>query len=327
MQNEEIISLDEIFSKVDRGEDLTREEAVTLLETGNESDAFYRLLAKANELTRKEYKNRGYVFAQIGLNSAPCSGNCGFCSMGHDCFMVEAETEKSLEEVLAEAKKADQEKIDALFLMTTADYDMKKYMEICRHVKQCISGDTMLVANVGDFDLSTAESLKESGVDAVYHIVRLNEGIDTDLDPQIRIRTLDAIRDAGLELIYCVEPIGPEHSYEQIADEMLRAREYGVNIMACMKRVAVPGTRLYDQGEITDLELTKIVAVTRLVTRPKTSMNVHEPKQMSLLAGVNQLYAEIGVNPRDQALETEGHRGFSVENVKDMLHQAGFHTK
>ena len=98
-------------------------------------------------------------------------------------------------------------------------------------------------------------------------------------------------------MIYCVEPIGPEHTYEQIADEMLRAREYSVNVMACMKRVGVPGTPLFDKGEITDLELAKIVAAARLVTRPKQSMNVHEPKQMALLAGVNQLYAEIGIKP------------------------------
>lgn len=44
-----------------------------------------------------------------------------------------------------------------------------------------------------------------------------------------------------------------------------------------MKRVCVSGTPLYEKGEITDLELTKIIAVTRLVTRPKKSMNVHEP--------------------------------------------------
>ena len=34
-------------------------------------------IAKANELSRKEYGDKGYIFAQIGLNSEPCSGNCG----------------------------------------------------------------------------------------------------------------------------------------------------------------------------------------------------------------------------------------------------------
>ncbi|MEG0228171.1 MAG: radical SAM protein, partial [Lachnospiraceae bacterium] len=84
---------------------------------------------------------------------------------------------------------------------------------------------------------------------------------------------------------------------------------------------------LHQRGEITNLELTKIVAVARLVTRPKQSMNVHEPEKMALLAGVNQLYAEIGINPRDCSLETQTNRGYSVLQVADMLRQVGYQTK
>lgn len=319
--------IDAIFSKLDNNIDLTKEDAVELLRIENLSDAFYKLLAKATQLTQKEYEGRGYIFAQIGLNSAPCSGNCKFCSMGSENFMVEKETEKSEQEIIEEVKRAVEQKIDAIFLMTTADYDMEKFLKISRSVKNILPEDVMLVANIGDFDREFAEKLKDAGVGGVYHIVRLNEGIDTALDPSDRVRTLDAIYDVGMKVIYCIEPIGPEHTYEQIADEMLRARAYGVDIMACMKRVAVKGTPLYQRGEITDLELTKIAAVTSLVTRPKTSMNVHEPMQMSFLAGVNQLYAEIGINPRDCAVETSRSRGYSIETVRNMFRQMGYKTK
>ena len=64
-----------ILSKVDAEEMLTN--AVTLLNIDNQSKVFYELIAKANELSRKEYGDKGYIFAQIGLNSEPCSGNCG----------------------------------------------------------------------------------------------------------------------------------------------------------------------------------------------------------------------------------------------------------
>lgn len=319
--------LGKIFEKIERNEVLTKADAVDLLNIDNYSEEFYKLISEANKLSRKEYGNKGYVFVQIGLNSAPCSGNCKFCSLSSDNFMVEQECEKAEEEVLQEVKQAVEKKVDAVFLMTTADYNLEKFYAISQKVKSLLSEGMMLIANIGDFDLETGKKLKEIGFTGVYHIVRLNEGIDTDLKPEERIRTLDAIRDAGLDLIYCVEPIGPEHSYEQIAEEMLRAREYHVDIMACMKRVAVYGTPMFERGEITDLELTKIVAVTRLVTRPRISMNVHEPKPMTLLAGVNQLYAEMGSNPRDTALDTKLHRGYSIDTVKEMLNQVGYQTK
>ena len=50
---------------------------MTLLNIDNQSKVFYELIAKVNELSRKEYGDKGYIFAQIGLNSEPCSGNCG----------------------------------------------------------------------------------------------------------------------------------------------------------------------------------------------------------------------------------------------------------
>ena len=318
--------LAQIFQKVDLNQELTKEDALELLNIDSHSPEFYTLLGKANELSRKEFGNKGYVFAQIGLNSAPCTGNCKFCSLAKDSFVVEEKTEKNLDEILATSRKAVEEKADALFLMTTADYSIEKFLEISAEVKKILPDDMMFIANIGDFNDETARRLKETGYTGVYHIVRMNEGQDTALPAEQRIATLDAIKNAGLELIYCVEPIGPEHTYSQIADEMLRARKYGVNVMACMKRVGVPGTPLYEKGEITDLELTKIAAVTRLVTRPKKSMNVHEPKQMALLAGVNQFYAEIGINPRDCSVETGTNRGCSIPEVRAMLAQADYYA-
>ncbi len=56
-------------------------------------------------------------------------------------------------------------------------------------------------------------------------------------------------------------------------------------------------------------------------------MNVHEPIQMALLAGVNQLYAELGANPRDTNSETENSRGFTPEKAWDMLWETGYGNK
>lgn len=137
--------------------------------------------------------------------------------------------------------------------------------------------------------------------------------------PQARIRTMDAVRGAGLELYYCVEPIGPEHTHQELVDEMLRIRDYPVGVMAVMKRIAVPGTPLGSQGEISAAQLAKICAVTTLTARPPRAMCVHEPDELCLMAGANQIYAECGVNPRDNSLETRLNRGFSTEQARALL--------
>ena len=315
---------DEIMSKVKNSAVLTKEDAIALLNVKNASEDFYKLISTANELSRTQYNNKGYIFVQIGINSEPCSGNCKFCSLAEDYFKVDAKFQKEIGQVVSEAKTVAGENIEALFLMTTADYDKDKFIAIGQAVKKVIPDNIQLVANIGDFDSHFAKKLKSAGFSGVYHIVRLREGADTKINKEQRIATLDAAKEAGLELYYCVEPIGREHTYEEIADEMFRAKEYNVNVMAVMARVSVDENQYKEKDTITELELTKIAAVTRIVTNPQKSMNVHEAKKMPLLAGVNQLYAEYGMNPRDTKSQTEISRGFDIKSVEKMLLDAEY---
>ena len=305
--------------------ELSRQEAIELLEIRNGSHEFYKLIETSNNMSRKEYNNKAYVFSQIGLNAQPCPMNCKFCSMAESNYTIGTEFRKDMsdiKDICETAKQLVESGTHDLFLMTTANYSVDEFIKIGTEVSKVLPKNVRLVANIGDFDLHIAKRLKDAGFTGVYHIRRLGEGKDTDIDPAQRIKTLDAIRDAGLELYYCVEPIGPEHTYDEILDEMYRAKDYNVDVMAVMRRTPVPGTPLEKNGGITSIELTKIAAVTRLVTRPKRSMNVHEVTPMSLLAGINQLYAEIGSNPRDNMENTENNRGWGVEKIVELFKDA-----
>lgn len=306
------------------GSILSREQALMLLGIGNGTQELYELLAVANELTREAFGNKGFVFGQAGINAEPCTKNCRFCSLGKEHYSLSSTWRKSKEEVMAEARSFIEAGANDVFLMTTADYPVDEFLEIGRAVRQITPDNVRLVANIGDFDNDIAKELRKVGFTGAYHIHRLREGIDTGIRPEMRLKTLDSIKDAGLELYYCVEPIGPEHTYEELVAEMLRAQEYDVGVMAVMRRIPVPGTPLAAKGQISALELTKIAAVTRMVVQPYRAMNAHEPVQMSLLAGVNQLYAETGANPRDAEANTERNRGMSVARARQMLADAEY---
>lgn len=59
-------------------------------------------------------------------------------------------------------------------------------------------------------------------VRAFIHTIRVREGRDTGLDPDVREATMLAAVRAGLRLVALVEPVGPEHADQELADCFLR---------------------------------------------------------------------------------------------------------
>ena len=314
--------MNKTLEKAKNGAELSRADALELLAIPVGSEDYYALLYAANAESRARFGGRGVIFAQIGIEASPCPANCGFCSLAVDVFPKENSFALPVEAACATAERLAEQKVDELFLMTTANYPQSNFLAYAKQVRAHIPDDMRFVANVGDFNLDYARELRAAGFTGVYHIRRLGEGRDTQLPPEQRVRTLDAVRDSGLELYYCVEPIGPEHTYEEIADEIFRAKDYPVQVMAVMKRVCVPGTRLFTRGEISAAELAKICAVAELCVKPARAMGVHEPDELCLMAGANQIYAEVSVNPRDTSLTTETGRGASTEKAKALLASA-----
>jgi len=313
------------LEKIEKNDfNLTDEEILKLLKINTESNEFYRLISKSNEMSRSKFKNKGFVFTQIGINAEPCSKNCRFCSMGFEHYSLDSEWKKDILTLRQELLNLQEFEFNDFFLMTTADFPIEEFIKISKELKPLLKPDQRFVANIGDFDIELAKELKEIGFTGVYHINRLREGTDTLIPIEKREKTIEATQKAGLELYYCIEPIGPEHSYEELLHEIKRARELKISVMAVMRRIPVPGTPLFDLGKISASELTKIVAVTNIVVNPDRAMNVHEPTQMAMLAGVNQLYAEVGANPRDTKSDTEKSRGFTPDKAWDMLSEAGY---
>lgn len=301
---------------------ILKKTILSQLEIIEESTEWYELLQKADTWARKEFNNTGTIFAQIGFDAQPCPVNCAFCALAEDatCF-----TESHILDTQSLTKYVNsllKDGINELFLMTTASFDANLFLTYAQLVRSLIPKEMRLIANTKDFDLDYAEKLKHVGFTGVYHICRLGEGIDTAITTENRIKTLDAVRKSGLELYYCIEPIGPEHTNEQIATEIIRAAEYNTPVMAVMKRISVFGTKMYEWGEISAQRLATICAIAVLNVKPQRAMGVHEPEKLCLTAGANQLYTEYGKNPRDTEKNTQDGRGFSRKKVKTMLCKA-----
>ena len=313
--------LEEILNQILEKKKPIRDQLLHLMSVDVLSEGIYALMSMANKMTRNLFSNMGEVHAQVGINYAPCSKRCKFCIFSR----VTKSLEFNKEEIVRRAKAFEDEGTNTIFLMTTADYNFNKFLSIGRAVRRVINPQMPLVANIGDFGYNEAKELLDAGFTAIYHVCRLREGIDTCIDPKDRLATIKAAKSVGLDLSYCIEPIGPEHTHEEIVDATLLGRELEPTIMATMRRIAVPSTPLSLYEQISELELAKVEAVTRLAIGDNIlAMGVHEPNIPSLLAGANQIYAETGPNPRDTLEDTSSGRGFTVERCRQMLREIGY---
>jgi biotin synthase len=320
-------TVNRILANALEGQAPSKSECEALLRLAPDSLEAAVLKATADVVSRRRFANRGILLAQIGIETAPCPGNCKFCAFGKDHTAFES-SQLPLDEILRRARAFSQGgDLFALFLMTMHEFKLDRLLAIVEKVRGEIPAHTQIVVNVGDFDRVHAGEMRAAGVRGAYHVCRLREGVDTSLDPAARRNTFEAIRSAGLDFYYCCEAIGPEHSPEELADQIFLGMEFGCLQHAAMRRVFVPGAPLAHRGQITESRLAQVVAVIALATlglKETQQIAVHEPNLLGLAAGANTVYAETGANPRDTEADTSANRGLDIIACRKMLYEAGF---
>jgi biotin synthase len=282
-------------------------------------------MAAADAINRAASENKAEVHAQIGVNLSPCPKNCSFCAFAAKNQVFKEKNELSVEDIIGLSLRAEAVGANAIFLMATGDYPFSKFIEISGEVKTKVKPDTVMIANIGDLTYGEAKQLRESGYTGIYHAVRMGEGRETNIDPQTRLNTVRAARDGGLLIGTCVEPIGPEHSIEEIAEKTLIGREMKPCYSGAMRRISIPGSEMERHGMISEYRTAYVVAVVRLAMgRDVVGNCTHEPNVLGATAGANLFWAEAGANPRDTEVDTSKGRGLGVRSCKEMFKEADF---
>ena len=313
-------AIEEILSKGRDGVPLERDEALALVHLELESRETYALMESANHLSRQQFGRKGERHFHIGLNVEPCPMDCLFCSLTRKAGLFTEKYEFPLEEVVAWAKQGEAEGADALNLMSTGTYPFSRLLEIGRRLSREVK--VPLVANARDINHSEGEQLLDAGFVGFYHAVRLGEGIDTPFDPQRRIQTIRVLNDVGLQWMNCVEPVGPEHSAEELVDLMLLARQEKATYSGIMRRINFPGSPKEPLGMISERRMAQLVAISRLVMGTTVKAHcTHEPHSLSLVAGANLFFPEVGSSPRDGQADTGKGRGNSTERCGALLRE------
>ena len=315
----------DIVARVFDGHHLTRDEIFSLLKiTPHSPDAGF-VVVSADRINRAASKGKAEVHAQIGLNLSPCPNNCSFCAFAAKNNVFTENNELSVEDVTQLALRAEGEGANAIFLMGTGDYPHGKFMEISREIRKTIKPETVMIANIGDFGPQEAKQLREVGYAGIYHAVRMGEGRETKINPETRLDTIRAAREAGLLIGTCVEPIGPEHSMDEVVEKILIGREMEPCYSGAMRRITIPGSEMEKYGMLSEYRMAFLVAVVRLAMGRELIGNcTHEPNILGATAGANLFWAEVGTNPRDTEVDTSKGRGLDVRACIKMFREADF---
>jgi len=321
------MEVQDLIRKSQDGFQPTEDELLFLLGLRPDSPEAYLVMAEANRISTELTGNRAEVHAQLALNLAPCPANCRFCSFARINGVFREETRISPEDAVAYARQFEQDGANAVYVMTTATYPFDLFLEISREVRKNLRPETILIANVGDQSLEHARKMKDAGFAGVYHALRLREGIDSGLSPEKRKESIRNFQEAGLGVGTCVEPVGPEHTNEELVDRILFTASINPAYSGSARRIPIPGTEMARLGTITELRMAQIVAVTR-IGMPRTVLGncTHEPCTLGGLGGANLFWAEAGANPRDVQEKTEEGRGETVAGCRTIFAECGWET-
>jgi biotin synthase len=315
----------DLIGKTQGGEPLTREELIYLLLLAPDSSESYLVMAEANRISKELTGNQAEIHAQLALNLAPCPCNCDFCSFALKNGVFRKERRLTGEEAVTYAKQFEKEGANAIYVMTTAQYPFELFLELSREIRGNLKPQTLLIANVGDQSPAHSQRMKEVGYAGVYHALRLREGIDTGLSPEKREESIGNFQKAGLMVGTCVEPVGPEHTPEELAEMICFTASLNPAYSGAARRIPIPGTAMAGRGKISELRMAQIVAITRLGL-PRTVLGncTHEPCTLGGLAGANLFWAEVGGNPRDTKEKTEESRGETIETCRSLFQECGW---
>lgn len=308
------------------GRILDKKNIMSLLEIDPLSEECKELGQAAREVASVVCKDRAYLWGAIGLDYKACPMNCNYCSLGEQWGIVKGESEFSGDEVIDIVKNYVREGVRWIVLRTTQFYSLDNLIELAKKIRQAVPGQYELGVNVGEFDEKTAQKMCHAGLEFVYHSLRLREGIDTRFNPQERLATLEAVKNSSLKLVSLVEPIGIEHTNEEIADSFLNIMKYKAVVTGGMERVPVKGTPLGEIAALSEKRLAQIVAVTRLAAGFNApDICVHKASELAFKWGANVTVVETGSIPRGTCGSSKDRwNGFDTDTAKKWFKAQGY---
>ncbi len=278
---------------------ITREEALALGEL-TEPAEIEALVERAWRARVERFGDSTDLCSLVNAKSGGCAEDCGFCAQSR---YAEAETPMHAmmepEQILEHARAAEAAGAHRFCMVTQGQglsrRDFDKVLDGARLVAQ--HTNLKRCASIGHMSADRARALREAGIQRVHHNVETARSyypeVSTTVRYEGRLRTIDAVREAGLET--CVGGIlnlgeTPEQRVE-MAFELASINPTSVPINLLNPR---PGTKFGDRDPMDPWEAVKWVAIFRLILPDALFRlcggrveNIGELQEKAVRAGLN----------------------------------------
>src|SRR4051794_9636946 len=299
------------------------EEALELAALTDHAD-IERLVELAWQVRQDEFGESTDMCSLVNAKSGGCAEDCGFCAQSK---FADAETPMHAmmepDQLLEHAKAAEAAGAHRFCLVTQGQGLSKRDFEKVLEGVRLVAEHTSLkrCASIGHMSPARAHQLADAGVQRVHHNVETAESyydeVSTTVRYEGRIRTIEAVKDAGLET--CVGGIlNLGESREQrveMAFQLATIDPTSVPINLLNPRA---GTKFGDREHMDPWEAVKWVAIFRLIL-PEALFrlcggrveNLGELQPLAVKAGLNgvmmgNFLTTLGSTPEeDRAMFTD----------------------
>jgi biotin synthase len=295
---------------------ITPEEALRLGEIEDRA-GIEALIERAWRARVERFDDSTDMCSLVNAKSGGCAEDCGFCAQSR---FAEADTPMHAmmepEQILEHAKAAEAAGAHRFCMVTQGQglskRDFNRILEGARLVER--HTNLKRCASIGHMSVDRAKQLRDAGIQRVHHNVETAESYYDEVSTTVRyagrIRTIEAVREAGLET--CVGGIlNLGESREQRVEMAFQLAEINPTSVPINMLNPRPGTKFGDRDYMDPLEAVKWVAIFRLILPDALFRlcggrveNLGELHALAVKAGVNgvmmgNFLTTLGSEPED----------------------------
>jgi biotin synthase len=292
------------------------------------------LLERAWQARVERFGDSTDMCSLVNAKSGGCAEDCGFCAQSR---FAEAETPLHAmmepDQILEHARAAEAAGAHRFCMVTQGQGLSKRDFQKILDGARLVAEHTNLkrCASIGHMSVARAQQLKDAGIQRVHHNVETAESYYPEVSSTVRyegrLRTIDAVREAGLET--CVGGIlnlgETEEQRVEMAFQLAAINPTSVPINLLNPR---PGTKFGDREYMDPAEAVKWIAIFRLIL-PEALFrlcggrveNIGELQTLAVKAGLNgvmmgNFLTTLGSTPDEDRAMFEEH-GLNVARQPD----------